>query len=502
MRPLYPFLLAALSGALVALAVTVTGASAVAFVALVPLLRAVAGPGVSARHALALGWTAGLVTQAVGSYWLVGTLVRFSGHPWTVALPLALAVWSYEGGRLALFAAVVRLARPERAWIAPCAWGALEWAYPLVLPWELAAGLSSRPLLVQLADLGGATLVSMLVVAVNAAVFVRLPGSGAPPGVRSALPVSTAAACLFAALYGAHRTGVIDAAAARAPKLRVGIVQPGVEPERMRAGSGGTLGRLVALSRALDAEDRPELFVWPESALPGAIEVARGRVRALVGTLDVPVLLGATTLEVGSRDAGLHNSALLVAPGGQILARHDKRRLLPFGEYVPLSEALPLLRSLAPNAGRFRPGRLRPPIALGSARVTALVCYEDVLPDLVRELVRAGNPNLLVNLTNDSWFGDTSEPRTHFALARLRAVEHRRALVRATQTGVSAVIDPVGRVVQEAPSFEPATLVAEVPLLAGATPFTTLGPWPAWLGALITLFALASRGRSRGVGAP
>jgi apolipoprotein N-acyltransferase len=124
------------------------------------------------------------------------------------------------------------------------------------------------------------------------------------------------------------------------------------------------------------------------------------------------------------------------------------------------------------------------------------VCLEDILPGFVRRVVREGSPHLLVNLTNDAWFGDTHAPWIHLALAKLRAVEQRRYLVRATNTGVSAVIDPLGRVIAQSGSFTRETLDAEVAMLEGTTPYQILGDWPGLVGTLVLAWLTLSRRRA------
>jgi apolipoprotein N-acyltransferase len=135
-------------------------------------------------------------------------------------------------------------------------------------------------------------------------------------------------------------------------------------------------------------------------------------------------------------------------------------------------------------------------LPLGPYRIGVLICYEDILPGFARRVVRETRPHLLVNLTNDAWFGDTNEPWIHLALAKLRAVEHRRFLARATNTGVSAVIDPAGRVVTRSGTFTRETLQAEVALLDTTTVYARVGDWPSW-AAVLAVTVLASFPRRR-----
>lgn len=238
---------------------------------------------------------------------------------------------------------------------------------------------------------------------------------------------------------------------------------------------------------------------------------------------DVPLLTGVVTTETfppGSRPHlppyGDHprgweafNSALLLDGEGRVLGMADKVKLMPFGEHVPLARFL--YRSTGVNLINILPGvsdfsagqevRVLPLPQDGGEpwRIGILNCYEDILPRFGRMLNTLG-PDLLVNLTNDAWFGDTSEPWLHQQLAVFRAIEQRTWLIRSTNTGVSAFIDPVGRVVQHTETFVEETLLMDVPMLrAGRTPYMRLGDWPGvlamlWIAAIYARTLLRRRG--------
>jgi apolipoprotein N-acyltransferase len=157
-----------------------------------------------------------------------------------------------------------------------------------------------------------------------------------------------------------------------------------------------------------------------------------------------------------------------------------------FGEYLPLGDQFPILYQLSPNSGSFVQGTHVAPLSLGPWRISTPVCYEDILPGLIREMVTHANPHILINLTNDAWFGDTQEPRIHLRLAQFRAIEHRRYLVRATNSGVSAIIDPVGRIVARTGLKTRENLRARVHMMDGETFYGRVGDWPGWLSLLVT----------------
>jgi apolipoprotein N-acyltransferase len=180
------------------------------------------------------------------------------------------------------------------------------------------------------------------------------------------------------------------------------------------------------------------------------------------------------------------NSALLVDADGTVQGRYDKNLLLLFGEYLPLADTFPFLRKWLPEAGDFTPGHEAVVLTSGDARLGVLVCYEGILPSFTRRVAQK-DPNLLVNLTNDAWFGQTAEPDLHMQLAAFRAVEHRRFFVRSTNTGVSVVVDPVGRVLHRTSLTDPESFVADTVLLEGETIYRRFGDLFAWACAGITL---------------
>jgi apolipoprotein N-acyltransferase len=205
----------------------------------------------------------------------------------------------------------------------------------------------------------------------------------------------------------------------------------------------------------------------------------------------VPTLFGAVVIQRvdDARRYQLFNSALLTDSAGQVKGRFDKQRLVLFSEGMPFGETFPILYDWSPNSGKFVPGTLYDPLPVGDHQIATVICYEDIIPGFVNRIVRNGDPDLLANLTNDAWFGDTTEPWIHLALSQLRAVEHRRFFVRSTNSGVSAIIDPVGRVVSHTGTFEEAALVGDVAWLRGLTGYEVLGDAPWWLVSLLALVA-------------
>lgn len=226
---------------------------------------------------------------------------------------------------------------------------------------------------------------------------------------------------------------------------------------------------------------------------------ARDRNAAVRG-FSSPLLFGALTQETQADGAmRTYNSAVLVDSNGDVLGRYDKVYLLLFGEYLPFSDTFPFLKKWLPESSDFRPGTEVGVFSLGAARMGILICYEDIIPSFTRRVAQAG-PNVFVNITNDAWFGKTMEPYLHLQLAVFRSIEHRKSLVRSTNTGVSAIVDPAGRLLQQTSLDDAETIVADVPLMEMPTIYGRFGDLFAWaccgLGVLLLGIARFVRRRA------
>jgi apolipoprotein N-acyltransferase len=201
----------------------------------------------------------------------------------------------------------------------------------------------------------------------------------------------------------------------------------------------------------------------------------------------------------------IFNSAALVAPDGNWDGRYDKVHLVPFGEYVPFKSLLGFAGGLTKEVGEFSRGSSRDPLPAGDEKLGIFICYESVFPDEVREFANRG-AQVLVNISNDGWYGDSGAYAQHLKQARMRAVENARWLLRDTNTGVTAAIDPFGRVVQTIPRKTRAALVANYALENATTFYTRHGDWLAYACAIITvgaiIFSFSSGSLTPGKGRP
>jgi apolipoprotein N-acyltransferase len=474
-----------------------------AFVAWVPLV--VAMQGQTPRRAALLGWTAGLTMNVAGFFWLQQMLRVFSGFPAPLCFLFVLIVCGYQGGRIALLGWLYGRAS-ARGWPAApvfaAAFAASELLYPVLFPWYFAATVHQVPALSQLAEVGGPVLVGLVLVSANLSLAeLMLARIGRRPVAVGTLAVG-AIAVTFTCSFGVLRASAVDATAQAAPEAVVGVVQANMGLMEKRTAYDEGLRRHLQLSHELEAQGA-DFLVWSETSAmrPAFDEEYREDLQEVASRIGAPAIFGAVIVKrvADERRYVLYNTAISSSEDGTIEGRYDKQYLLKFGEYLPFGDTFPILYKWSPNSGRFTPGQSLEPLILDlkgeKHRVTALICYEDILPRFTNDAVRHGDPELLVNMTNDAWFGDTTEPWEHLALAQLRAIEHRRYLVRGTNSGVSAVIDPVGRVVAHTRSFRQEAISAPIHWMRAHTIYERIGDWP-WLLVTAMVFAGAYRKRA------
>lgn len=475
-----------------------------AFVAWIPWMLAL--PGSSPKQAALQGLAVGLVSHICGFSWLLGMLEIFSGFPTWICAIFMLLLCAYQGASFSLLGWLYARAQ-GRGWPAgfvfTAAFAASESIVPLLFPYTFAATMHLVYPMIQVAEIGGPILVALGVLAPNwalALVIRRVVLLKRKDGLFSIsrafhsvgwlrFAPSLLVPVLFS-VYGLLRIVQIDKRVHDAEKTRVGIVQANISLTDKVKNTSDALEEHIKITRKLLRTDKIELAIWPETAIGGAVHVddaAESYRRNVTRRLGVPAIIGAILWKPvdDARERALYNSALISGDNGTIKGRYDKQYLLLFGEYLPLGERFPILYEWSPNSGSFSKGTTFDPLPFENHEIATFICYEDLDADFVNKLMDHGKPDLLVNMTNDAWFGDTSEPWEHMALSQMRAVEQRRFLVRSTNSGVSGFVDPVGRLVKNSETFVAVGLAHEVAWLDITTPFRHWGntPWKclSWL---------------------
>lgn len=495
---------AVLSGLLLFLSFPKFGSHLVAWFALVPLFHALGRAG-GVRDALKLGFAAGMVFNVGIIYWMGIVVVKYGNLPIYMGVLAVAAVSAALAGYFSLFGAgVYRLKKagvPEFISAAPL-WVVVEFAKSNLFtgfPWEnLGYSQVGNLNLVQTADILGVYGISFLVVLVNA-LFYRAY-EHRPEWKKAAAPVA-ACAILGAAgmLYGQWRlqdVGAVVKAVPAASQMKTTIVQGNIDQsikwnEKFERQSLDVFLRLSAG----EPGPVPGLIIWPETTTPFFFQDVNDKHRDIVAVArsrNDYLILGSPSYETKSGRMQFMNSAFAVSNSGAILGRYDKVHLVPFGEYMPFRSIFPFMGQLLPGMSDFVAGSGFGPLELGDKdmKIGVLICYESIFPEISREYKKAG-ARLLVNITNDAWFDRSSAPYQHLSMAVFRAVENRMFMARSANTGISAVIDPCGRITASTGLFEPAKLEASVGFVDVKTFYSEFGNWPVPLSFAMLAAAVA-----------
>lgn len=499
------FLLASLSGALLALSFPKFGHPAFAWIALAPLLVAVTNQRTTGYRAFALGLTTGAVYFWGTLYWLVQTMSTYGGLATPVAALCALVLVAY----LSLFPAAfawtqARLARTfgvGAVLFGPAVWIATEMGRTYLLqgfPWELLGYSQSTVLpIVQIASLVGVYGLSGLVALVSAAAAY----AALAPGRRRWRPLAvTGALVLVCGIWGAARIRAQTLVTGGTP-VKVAVLQGNIAQDAKwdptPAAQDAIMNRYLEMTR--EAIGRGATFVlWPESSTPQpyAEDVAHGEaIRRLARQSKITLLIGSDQVETTPAGAGktpetrYYNAAYVIAPSGATAAVYRKIHLVPFGEFVPFQKVLFFVGPLVDAVSDFSPGTDPITLPVEGHKVSTAICYEVIYGSLIRTFVSRGS-ELLTTITNDAWYGRSSAAYQHWQQASLRAVEEGRYLARAANTGISGFVDPYGRVLEESEMFQSAVLADDIRFLTERTVYSRIGDLVGWLSVALTAAAL------------
>ena len=310
------------------------------------------------------------------------------------------------------------------------------------------------------------------------------------------MPVTAVSVVWLANLgFGAWRTGKLETEMANWPVLRISQIQQDITmEERLREGGRKTMKRWLSLTSKLVSEDM-DLLVWPEGATP--YDPRGARIGDLMGNVArnarAPVIFGGgyreptVDPETGRAYDQHRNSIYQVDQEGELLGRYDKMVPMPFGEYIPFSDTFPVLKDIIEGPGDFQPGESPVQFTVGDFQITTPICYEMILADFVEE--NLADADLMVNVTNDGWFGDTAAPHQHAMLSAIRAIELGMPVYRLAYTGVSMVVSPTGQIHDETEPYTEVARVVNVSVGRVDTVYRRTGPLLAWLCVLVTFLS-------------
>jgi apolipoprotein N-acyltransferase len=468
------------------------------FVALVPLLTT--AQFLSPLESGCMGMFCGILYYSGLLYWIVIVLQQYGGlhtffavgalgllvlymSMYTAFFCLSLAWLAARQGEGKGSSTIIFLA-------APALWVGFDMLRGLLftgMPWmDLGYGLYQHPLLIQAADLGGHHLITYLLVQINSLIFWLMDRifSRQPASSRLHYICAFLVAMLIYCVggYSTMRYWQVYATSEIEEQVSVAVAQGNIDQREKwsPARKDSTIERYLTLSNAALEQNGADLVVWPETALPffPAREPLMNKVKQFAKKEHIYLLTGSPFFTVDPerpvRPVEYFNSALMVNPEGRLVGRYNKQHLVPFGEYVPLRDWLWFIKPLVELVGDFTPGISAEPLEAEKIKAGVLICFESIFPSIAQQTTKAG-ANLLVSLTNDAWYGYSSAPYHSWAMTVFRAVENRRSLVRAANTGISGFVEPTGRITSASPIFVPAAWKETIPLMTEQTFFTLFG---------------------------
>ena len=469
-------------------------------------------------------WLFSAVMTLGGFFWIAFTAVEFGGLPWIVAIPILLLYASVGSINLAVTAGFVHFIKKRLSMRWQVIWVTgtfvlIEAFFPKLFYWYAGNAIYQVIPLIQIADLGGPILLTTQIFWVNYAIFAAID-RWLMPRLRNVRhhhiferkeAVTTILVGVgmvgFSLVYGRFRLQQVEKYSQAAVHKNVGVVQGNIgnfDRLMARFGHEDTFRKVFDIHQDLTLhlakkQSKPlDLVLWPEGAYPYPFPENHPEHRKLSNLstiLRAPVVTGGYGRE-RKPVYQIFNTMVLMAPGGTTAESiYKKHILLAFGEYMPFSKFIPALKDLIPAISDFGAGPGAVMMKHGDFKIASLICYEALDSHYMRAYSKQ-SPNLILNVTNDSWFGPWQEPEQHLALSQLRCVESRIVQVRSTNTGISAIIWPSGKITNRTEVYAPEVFAAEVPLMQmPMTVYSQFGDWWAWLLAAVVIVMALLRKR-------
>jgi apolipoprotein N-acyltransferase len=492
-------LLSLLSGILLILSFPNFDLEFLAWFALVPLFYSIDGKGL--YHSFKLGFFTGFVSFLGILYWIIVAVHTYGNVPFILSGLILLLLVIYLSLFTGAFTFLTRLIQTrsgiQTILFTPILWVALEYLRSFLLtgfPWAYLGHTQYLNLpFIQMADITGVYGLSFVILSVNASLYwvLRQWPKRTFPFKEVAITVLILLSFL---IYGYVKIKHVDRKAIQSSSLKVGLVQGNID-QSIKWDESFQLETLKIYRRLSMkvAEDKPDLIIWPETATPFFFQEAKEYqpiVLEIPEKTNVFLLFGTPFYKIEKGKVNYYNSAFLVSPSKKLIGKYDKIHLVPFGEYIPLRRLLFFIESsIGEGIGNFKPGKGIVHLPLPQGKFGVLICFEIIFPDLCRRFVKDG-ADFLVTITNDAWFGRTSAPYQHLSIATFRAIENRVFIARAANTGISAFIDPKGKIVKQGDIFTEEAMNGTIHLMKGKTFYTLYGDVFAWICAGFSIFFL------------
>lgn len=472
--------LAALSGFLLFLSFPKFGSGLFAWIALIPLFFALKNAD-KISQGLFFGFITGVTAYIGIIYWIAYVIVHYGNLPLYTGMILMLLLACYLSLYISLFAASLVCFRDKIPLylLAPVLWVCFEYGKSFFLtgfPWEnLGYSQYLNRYFIQSADVFGVFGLSFLLVLMNATIFEVISKKSKKEYILAGCVFLIMAAVLF---YGVYRVDQVNKILLGSKGMDVFLAQGNIDQAIKwdKKFKKETLNIYERLSLKHSPGDG-SLIVWPETAVPFKFQVINDLHDQIVD-LSVKtkswLLFGSVSSVPNQADQDFFNSAYLLSPSGDVRGKYDKVHLVPYGEYVPLRHWMPFVEGFTEGIGDFSQGPGFYPLDMEGKKIGVLICYEGILAHAARQY-KNNEAELLVNITNDAWFGNTSAPFQHFSMSIFRAVETRMYLIRAANTGVSGIVDPTGQIISATDIFRDDALKGFVKFVKIPTLYSVFG---------------------------
>jgi apolipoprotein N-acyltransferase len=476
-------LLSVVSGVLLFLSFPKFDLSILVWFSLVPLFFALQKK--SLGEAFWIGLAAGLAYNIGILYWVSFVVVQYGYLPLYLGIFIMLLLALYLSLYVSLFSAGIvyfkKKGFPEIV-VAPVLWSCLEYAKSHLLtgfPWEnLAYSLHDMISFIQIIDISGVYGLTFVIVLVNCVLYdvLSIKVETRKRVLSEFTMVAVAIILIFS--YGLYRLDQLEHAMEGKKSDKVASVQGNIDQtvKWNNEYQNDTLEIYRNLSLT-SAKSGTRLIVWPETAAPFFFQTIDDKHRFVINIAKEArayLLFGSPSYKTENGMNYFSNSAYIISPAGDIAGRYDKMHLVPYGEYVPLRKVFFFLEKLVVGVGDFRPGRDLTPLVMDGEKIGVLICYEGIFPEISRQYHTMG-VTLLVNITNDAWFGTSSAPYQHLTMTAFRAVENRLYIIRAANTGISALIKPTGEIISQTGLYERTILIGTVTYLNLGTFYARYG---------------------------
>lgn len=443
--------------------------SYISFISLVPLFFSIQNK--STKDAFKQGYLAGLVHYLTLLYWIPYPITRYGNMSLYASMVPYLLLCGYLSLFPATFCWLCRSKVDRHAIITyPAYWIITEFVRSKILtgfPWCLLGYSQYKNIhIIQIADVTGVYGLSYLIMMINVSIYHVLKRR-----ISKIELVFVGVTLLFVYGYGAYKLNKHI----KGKEIKTAIIQGNIDqsikwnPSYQRK----TIEIYLELTRSCYPY-KPKLIIWPETAMPFFFQdngVFANMILKVPKESGASLLFGSPAYSIHGKKIKYYNRAYFISYGHTPIF-YDKVHLVPFGEYVPLKRILFFLHRLVPGAGDFYPGHSIRPLRISNISIGPMICFEAIFPEIARTHVKKG-ANVLVNITNDAWFGRTSAPYQHLIMSVFRAVENRRALIRAANTGISAFIDPYGRIIKKSHLFKREILLSKISLINDHKSFYT-----------------------------